>query len=135
MSGLFPGGQLAGRGRPREGWPAHRLHSKAGYLAAPERFAESQIMRGSTHPDRPRRGGCCNASGLYQRRQLRVICKARNRTVPDLLDDFVDYEKRNEKPFTRDHRLSEAILDFDVQAGGAEDTVYQVLKLGPVDVV
>ena len=72
--------------------------------------------------------------GAQKRCRLWIISVIGNRSVLDPFDGFVDDEKRNQEPFTRDNRLPEAILDLDVEARGTEDAVDQVFKLGPVDV-
>ena len=52
---------------------------------------------------------------LHQCCRFRIVYVAGNRSVPDPLDRFIDHEQRYKKPFARDHRLSEAILDLDVR--------------------
>ena len=42
---------------------------------------------------------------------------------PDLFDGFIVDEKRTEKSLARHNRISEAILDFDIQTSRVEDPV------------
>ena len=70
-----------------------------------------------------------------RQRGRRVVHVIRNRRVLDSLDNLINDEDRDEKPFARPNRVTEAILDFNVELRGGEDAVQQVFKLHPVDVV
>ena len=59
----------------------------------------------------------------------------RNRPVPDLLDRLVDREQRHEEPLARHNRISEAILDLNIEARGFKKAVDQVFEFGAGDVV
>ena len=45
---------------------------------------------------------------------FRVVGIAGDRPVPDLLNGFIDGEKRDKKPFSRNDRLPEPVFYFDV---------------------
>jgi hypothetical protein len=66
---------------------------------------------------------------------LRVINTAYYCSLSYSFNGFIYGNKRDKKPFSRNDRLPEAVRDFDVEAGRAEDAVDQVLKPGAVDVV
>src|SRR4051812_3278099 len=72
------------------------------------------------------------ASGLvsaHQGRRLRIVPVVSNRSILDPTNSLVNHEQRYEEPFTRDHRLSEAILDLDVEPRRLEHTMDQVFEL------
>jgi hypothetical protein len=74
------------------------------------------------------------ASPLAKPRGFRVIDVARDRPVLDLLHSLIDDKQRHQKPLAWHHRIAEPVLDLDVEAGGLEDAVDQVLELRAVDV-
>ena len=51
---------------------------------------------------------------------------------PDLFDGFIVDEKRTEKSLARHNRISEAILDFDIQTSRVKDAVDLVFQLGAI---
>jgi hypothetical protein len=51
------------------------------------------------------------------------------RAIFDLIDGLIDDEQRHQEPLTRDHRLSEAIFNFDVKLRRPENAVDHVFKL------
>ncbi len=51
-----------------------------------------------------------------------------DRSILYLSNSLIDDEEWYKKPLARDNRLPEAIFDFNVEAGCAEDAMDQVLK-------
>lgn len=74
-------------------------------------------------------------AGAKQSRGLGIVRVIGNRPVSDPVYSFVDHEPGHQEPFARDHRISEAILDLNVELRWIENPVDEVFQLGAVDVV
>ncbi len=60
---------------------------------------------------------------LYQLRGAGIVDVAGDAAIPDARNGLVDDEQRNEKPFLRLHRVTETVVDGDIQSRGRKQPV------------
>lgn len=71
----------------------------------------------------------------YQPSCLRVINHFGNRPIPNTLNRFVNHMERNQEPLSRLDRISESVLDGQVELRCAEQAVEDVFQFGAIQVV
>ena len=64
---------------------------------------------------------------------FRVVVEIGNRAVPDALHRFVDCLEWDDKPLPRPDRMSETVVDNEVELRALEDAMEKVLEPHPVD--
>jgi len=76
-----------------------------------------------------------NAVGLllHQTSTLRIIDRVRDGTVADPLDRFINHMKRNQEPLLWAHRMSETIMNDQIELCRREDAVKEVFQLRAID--
>ena len=70
---------------------------------------------------------------MFQLSSLWVIQILRDCPVSDFLDSFINYKKRDKKPFARSDRIAESISNLDIQSCGRENSMDQVLESSSVN--